>query len=339
MRKSPIRHKVHTYQKDNGTTVDNYIRGHSSPSAHLANPALSLQKPTFFATTTAEKTYNIPILMDKGNWTVNDVEYVSKSIFNDFLSAKDNKLSEELKRLMYLAYAKAQLHHQTEAAKVYKDYYDRMIISVPIEEEFKKVDHGDGFSYVSRFGAMTQKEKDVFMKSYNESKGSSPIDREQIAISTLEAYREQHGLNMDKHELKKLIAWNQGEPHPTEASYWISDEEIKEFNRTHSPAMQQALARRFKSEMKSQERARTKYDKDDKWKKELQHYIDDGDRPNMTFRIKDMDKLVNMMSQDEYIPEAVWEYRDAGEMARIVEEAHPEWYISGGAIERRSKSI
>jgi hypothetical protein len=41
MRKSPIRHHVHKFQKDNGTVVNDYARGKGT--AHLANPNL---KPT-----------------------------------------------------------------------------------------------------------------------------------------------------------------------------------------------------------------------------------------------------------------------------------------------------
>lgn len=45
-RKSPIRHKVLTYQKDNGTVVNDYVRGHGSNQTHIADPTIIFHNQT-----------------------------------------------------------------------------------------------------------------------------------------------------------------------------------------------------------------------------------------------------------------------------------------------------
>lgn len=39
-RKSPIQHKVHTYKKENGKTVQSFLRGKGARQTHLANPTI-----------------------------------------------------------------------------------------------------------------------------------------------------------------------------------------------------------------------------------------------------------------------------------------------------------
>lgn len=48
-RKLPIRHKVRTYKKENGTTVRSYVRGNGSNLTHLANPKIKTNHRTWIA--------------------------------------------------------------------------------------------------------------------------------------------------------------------------------------------------------------------------------------------------------------------------------------------------
>ena len=95
VRKSPYRHPVSAYTKEDGTDVDNYIRGSGGlPSVKLANPALSLRLPSGIETPSAFSPQEEPEVDDVGGES--DVKVLVNEAWDGGTSIIISGLSEDM---------------------------------------------------------------------------------------------------------------------------------------------------------------------------------------------------------------------------------------------------